>query len=192
MKPIMVIAVLVLMVASLFVAGCTTEVPVEVKVGPANNQASNVSTAYPMSGRSPLVQAVVEYYRNIEYMGGRYDPFNVTWINNTAAKTTGIVTSGEGYSKTVRTVNMTFIHFPTIAAASAYFDSLRPRYLEKSSGINGVPYDKITGTLPTVTKEVRTVYEPIYHQSRLTQQDALITITEDTTVYVNPRPSNQA
>jgi hypothetical protein len=193
LKPITVVAVLLLVVGSLSVAGCTTDVPVEVKVGPANqatNQAGYVSTTYPASGRSQLVQGCVEYYRHIEYIGGHYDPYNVTWINNTAANTVGTVKNGEGYMKSVRTVNMTFIHFPTVAAASAYFDSLRPLYLEKSTYISGVPYDKITGTLPTVTKEVKNTNN--HNTNTLTQQDALITKTVDTTVYVNPAPSNQA
>jgi hypothetical protein len=58
-KPKAAIIVLSLLVSSIIVAGCTTEVPLEVKVetGP-QNQATDVSPVYPTTGRSKLVEAL--------------------------------------------------------------------------------------------------------------------------------------
>ena len=189
-KPIAAIIVLLLVIASLAFAGCTTKVPIETAVEIGGGEGPrNISPAYPTSGHSQLVQGSIDYYRDQRWP---FDTYTVKWINDTQAQTSGIEKSGEGTSFNIMTVNTTYTHFPTVEAASAYFDSLRSQYPKKSDSISeGVKYYEITGKLATVTKELKTEWIGDHFPSYLTQQDALITQRSFTFEYPN-KPTNQA
>jgi hypothetical protein len=165
LKPITAIIVLLLVVASLLVAGC---IQTEVTLSPAN-QANNVSTAYPTAGKSELLQAIVA--ENSDVPNSTF-----TWINNTAVKHHYTFTAYGG--EFLYTKDITFIHFPTVNAASAYFDSKRPQYSEKSlSADYGSTYHLATHQDATVIKSVWDL-KSISHSDdvtyRLEQFDALI------------------
>ena len=122
--------------------GCTTN---------TGNQASEVSTAYPTAGKSELLQGIVA--EENESVGSRWDGYKVTWINNTAVNIQGKTTSYGG--SLIQTHNYTYMHFPTVNSASAYFDSKRPQYTEKSSSANhGSLYSLVTDHDATVIKSV--------------------------------------
>jgi hypothetical protein len=165
LKPITTIIVLFLLVASLLVAGC---IQTEVTLSPAN-QASNVSTAYPTAGKSELLQAIVA--RNSDNANMTF-----TWINDTAVKEHYTYSAFGGAFQ--YTKDITFIHFPTVNAASAFFDSKRPQYSEKSlSADYGSTYYLASHQDAKVIKSVwdlKTIsrYDDVTY--RLEQLDALI------------------
>ena len=148
------------------------------------NQASELSnaysTAYPTAGKSELLQRIVAYENDTTYhYPARLRTF--TWINNTTVKEHYNYTGFGGeiqYSE-----DMTFIHFPTVSAASAYFDSNRPQYSQKSSSADyGTIYHSATGQDATVIKSVwdlKSIRSDSV-QSRLEQFDVLI--IKDTTL----------
>jgi hypothetical protein len=152
--------------------GCVTTAPANITIESAN-QASPVSTAYPKAGKSELLQAIVAYEN--ESVWSRWDEHKITWINNTAFKLEG-KTTGYGGSL-ITTTKATFIHFPTIAAASAYFDSLRPQYPQKPSSTSCSLYSLVTGHDATVIRQVDR-YGTVGSDdvtSSLTQCDVLVT-----------------
>jgi predicted AlkP superfamily pyrophosphatase or phosphodiesterase len=146
LKPITVIAVLLLVVATLLVAGC---IQTKVTLSPAN-QANNVSTAYPTAGKSELLQGIAAYKNDNK--GNSWTDYKVTWINNTALTI--------HYSFTVaasrHTNDYKYIHFPTIDAATAYFNSHRLEYTYKPESADSASlYALVTGDQnPSVVKEV--------------------------------------
>jgi hypothetical protein len=178
LKPITAIVVLSLVVASLLVSGCVQK---EISLAPANK------SAYPTSGRSLLVEAITKYDRDQRW----FDTYNVKWINNTTAQATGKENIGDN----IMTSTTTYTHFPTVEAASAYFDLLRSQYPEKREGISFsdvASYYDVTGKFPTVTKQLHNDHYVNDDYSRtLTQQDALITQRAVTFYYPNV-PTNQA
>jgi hypothetical protein len=174
LKPITAIIVLFLVVASLSFAGC---VQTEVTLSPAN-QASDVSTAYPTAGKSELLQGMAAHY---DESAAHYEDYKVTWINNTA------LTIHEKSSSvdSVYTYDYKFIHFPTIDAATAYFDSHRLEYNHKPSYIDHASlYSLVTGAQnASVVKEVTRYGTPTdYH---LEQFNSLIIETSSRADHIN-------
>jgi hypothetical protein len=143
------------------------------------NQASEVSTAYPTAGkRSELLQAFAADYNE---SGSNYQDFRITWINDTALTIHEKKTSVDA----VITWDYKFIHFPTIDAATAYFDSHRFEYNNKPSYIDHASlYSLVTGAQNvSVVKEVTLYSTPTdYH---LEQFDSLIIETASQYVTIN-------
>jgi hypothetical protein len=176
LKPITAIIVLLILVASLAVAGCTIEPKVEVG-SPQYEKVGYVSTDYPTSGRSQLVAACVkDQKRQAETLNRT---FSEVWYNNTKAAVTVIGKSSAGNDVTF---SYTYIHFPTVKAASAYFDSQRGIYEYRPDEINGpVYYYSLTGHNPTVYKQLRDMSREL---AEITQYDALV--VESNTVFQTP------
>jgi hypothetical protein len=169
--------VALIVVASLFVAGCTAELKPTVE-----NQAGDVSTAYPKAGdRSELLRSIVALENRT--VGDRWEGYKVTWINNTAVNVHGKTTGSAGAS--IYTFDNTYIQFPTVNAASAYFDAKRPEYTYKSLS----PYYASTYSLATNQKNA-TVIKAVWHDGsdttyRLEQYDALIIETTSLAQSIN-------
>jgi hypothetical protein len=175
LKPITAIAVLSLVVASLLAAGC---VQTEVTLSPAN-QASNVSTAYPTAGkRSELLQAIAAHYNE---SGSRYEDYKVTWVNDT----TLTIHEKKTNVGAVLTWDYKFMQFPSIDAATAYFDSHRPEYTYKpSSADHASLYSIVTGYKnASVVKQVTRYGTPTDYD--LEQFDSLIIETAYQYVSIN-------
>jgi hypothetical protein len=138
------------------------------------NQASNVSTAYPTAGKSQLLRAIVADEN--KSIGSSLDGYKVTWINNSAVKIEGTKTVNN--FSLVQTFNYTFTHFPTVNAASAYFDSQRPQYRQKSGSADFLSlYSLVTDQNATVIKSAwdlksSSLWDDVTY--RLEQFDALI------------------
>ena len=155
-KPITPIIVLFLVVACLLVSGCTTNTTnqttsatpsVTPSVHSDKNQANEVSTAYPTAGKSELLQGIVAY-DNSTVGNGFWNNYKVTWINNTAVRIEG--------TYEISTYNFLYLHFPTVTAASAYFDSKRPDYPVKSAAVaSNLLYHHVIDQNATVMKSVQ-------------------------------------
>jgi hypothetical protein len=163
-KQVAVVIVLVL-IASLLVCGCMTST--------TSNTASPTAagTAYPAVGtRSALLSAIVA--QEDAGNGNRYanDKYTMTWLNDTAiAMHEQASFSGTG----TETYDATFIHFPTVDAASAYFNNARLGYTTKSvSEADAYLYAQATGGNATVVKGVWRFDNSTRYQ--LEQFDALI------------------
>jgi hypothetical protein len=140
LKSITAITVLLLLVASLSVAGCTS-----------SSSSSTVSTDYPTSGRSKLIDGAIEQVRPSDSSSGNYktQAFTVNWISNTQAKVHIETVNTKSFDVTKK--DLTFTHFPSTDAATNYYSGIR------SSGVwNGnwqygpIDYYRLTGKVPTV------------------------------------------
>jgi hypothetical protein len=172
LKPITAIVVLVL-VDSL-VAGCTVNTTLF-----GNNQTSSISTAYPAAGRSELLQGIETSY-NESAANHQYDDYNVTWMDNTTI-TIHMKISSE---TKVTTWDYKFTHFPTIEAATAYFDSHQLEYPSKPDIIDHASlYAHVTGVKnASVSKEVTRPGDTAYH---LEQIDSLIIESSSRTYFID-------
>lgn len=77
----------------------------------------------------------------------------MTWLNNTEVNIYG---KSNG-SYVIYTENYTFIHFPTVTAATAYFDSNRPAYnFTKPAQVpdTGLYLNAVGNQHPTILKAV--------------------------------------
>jgi hypothetical protein len=119
---------------------------------------------FPKSGHSALIEACIDADRSRK----KWATFNVTWSNDTSAHIIGTANVGDSIVKT----DTVYTHLPTIEAASAYFDQLKPRYpaLPKAITQQAAPYD-VTRHEPSVIKGLKSTDNSRY----LTQQDVLIT-----------------
>jgi len=155
LKPIAAIAVLLLVAASLLVAGCTTS---------SDSKSGTISTDYPTSGRSELVEGAIEYQRNSLPSSTQ---FTVEWKNNTWAVATEERQDGSTFVTGYR-------HYPSVDKASAWFDDLI-RYVYAKETSASTLYHDITGKWPTVSRARAEADEP---QTTLQQYDALIVQTQ--------------
>lgn len=187
MKSITAIAVLSLVVASLLVAGCTTTNTTNQT--PSNqavpSQAGKIEE-YPKTGHSPLIQASID--KDESRLKSLYNStFDVTWTNNTSAHYRATWTANNIFM----TMDVTYTQFPTVQAASAYFDSLSSQYPTKPSGVmggvGGAQYSTVTGHEPIVVKQlINEINNPPHYIVRyLTQEDALISQRSDDGVGIN-------
>lgn len=141
LKPIAAITVLLLVVASLSVAGCSVA------------SDSKASTDYPTSGRSKLIEGAVEQMRSQSSSSDDYNSktqaFTVNWISNTQAKTHKEVLETDTFR--VRVTEYTFTHFPSTNDATTYYTS-HAHYGYGSGSFSQWPFDyyKLTGKAPTV------------------------------------------
>jgi hypothetical protein len=119
----------------------------------------SVSTDYPASGRSKLVEAAVEYRRddfNTKYLDTKSESFDVNWISNTT-----------------HLKDFTITHFPSTAEATTYLTNNAAKYGTsiQSSFDPVIDYYKITGKTPTVY----TMYTKDYFSlTSISQFDSLI------------------
>jgi hypothetical protein len=157
-------AIVLVMIASLLVCGCTT-----------SNTASPTAagTAYPAAGtRSALLGAIIAQVDAGN--GNRYanDEYTMTWLNDTAIAMHEQASFSGAESETY---NATFIQFPTVTAASVYFNSKEPGYTQKAvSDSDAYLYALAAGGNATVIKGVRTVSVDGSTINQLEQFDALI------------------
>lgn len=146
-KLITAIIVLLLLVASLSVAGCTS-----------SSSSSIVSTDYPTSGRSKLVEAAVEQIRkDVEGATSsdyKLQSFTVNWTSDTRAETQELRLDTKTFDVYEYTIDIT--HFPTTDAATAYYKS-HEYFTFKGTGWSSPPIDyyKLTGKAPKVYNEAR-------------------------------------
>ena len=124
-----------------------------------NNQASNVNET---SGHA-LVQALVDEDANIS----SYRPLiSVKWLNDTTAHLHFV----RNDTSDIMTTDITYSAFPSIAAASAYFDTLKNQYPVKPQSGHEIYLDLVTGQTPTVYKALTTTDGNHY----LTQEDTVV------------------
>jgi len=172
LKPITSIIVLLLLVASLSVAGCTIS--------------SNTPTTTPTTANSPdpLVQKIIDNEKGLSTLLGPVT--SIVWSNDTTAT----ITYTNATNKTETQVwNITIAAFPTIDAASSYFDSLSGYYPQKVPLDNLTPmfnFKLATGHDPTT---IRQANNELYGMS-ITQEDnivctVLVQFPENTTVSPN-------
>ena len=142
LKPITAIIVLLLLVASLSVTVCSTS---------SNSKSSTVSTDYPTSGRSKLIEGAIEQVRPSDSSSSDYktQAFTVNWISNTQDSVHIETVNTKSFD--VNAKDLTFTHFPSTDAATTYFEG------NKSYGVwNGnweggpIDYYALTGKVPTV------------------------------------------
>lgn len=154
-------AIVVFILVTSLVAGCATLF--------GNNQASNVSTAYPTAWRSELLQGIEASY-NESATNHHYNDYEVTWMGNTTIIVHMKITS----DAEVTMWDYKFTHFLTIEAATAYFDSHKVLYTNKSDTVDHASlYAHVTGVkYPSALQEVTIpAGNTTYH---LEQIDALI------------------
>jgi hypothetical protein len=156
LKPIAAILVLLLLVASLCVAGCTTS---------SDSKSGTVSTDYPTSGRSELIGAAIEHQRNSLPSSTE---FTVEWKNNTWAVTTEQRADGSTYVTG-------YEHWRSVDEASAIFDPEIGLFFLKETSASPTWYHEITGKWPTVSKALADIDEP---KTGVQQYDALIVRTQ--------------
>jgi hypothetical protein len=134
----------------------------------------SVSTDYPASGRSKLVEAAVEYRRddfNTKYLDTKSESFDVNWISNTTAQIHEVTKNTEEY--TTHLEDFTITHFPSTAEATTYLTNNAAKYgtSMQSSFDPVIDYYKITGKTPTVY----TMYTKDYFSlTSISQFDSLI------------------
>ena len=144
LKPIAVITVLLLVVASLLVSGCTTSTTSN------TNQTPSASTAtHDASLESYLAGAKNETYANKNWNVKAYE---VTWTNSTSAREE-LTTLNKTTNRTVNGV-FTDIIFPTTQDATQYLNGMnKTAYsLGSTQYSSGGAYQKTTGHAPTVYK----------------------------------------
>ncbi|MGA2885027.1 MAG: hypothetical protein ABSE80_07730 [Halobacteriota archaeon] len=141
MKSITAIVVLSLVIACLSVAGCTS-----------SSSSSTVSTDYPTSGHSKLIEGAIEQVRPSDSPSSdsKTQAFTVTWINDTQAKVHIEILDTESFDVSVK--NYTFTHFPSTDAATTYFEESNRSYGVWNGNWKGGPIDyyTLTGKVPTV------------------------------------------
>jgi hypothetical protein len=142
--------IVVVIIASLSVAGCSTN---------NTNQSGTVSTDFPTSGRSQLIEAAIEHQRNSLPSSTQ---FTVEWKNNTWAITTEDRQDGS-------TLVTAYTHWPSVDEAGAWFDWYRGAVGGEDTNAP-TWYHDITGKSPTISKALADVTEP---QTGLQQYDAL-------------------
>jgi len=134
----------------------------------------SVSTDYPATGRSKLVEAAVEYRRddfNTKHLDTKSESFDVNWISNTTAQIHEVTKSTEDY--TTHLEDFTITHFPSTAEATTYLTNNAAKYGTsiQSSFDPVIDYYKITGKTPTVY----TMYTKDYFSlTSISQFDSLI------------------
>ena len=153
------------LVAAILVAGCT----------------STVSTDYPSSGRSKLVEGAVGYLRdvyNTGYSNTKQKSFDVNWISNTQVKIHEESVSTQNYATIKK--DYTITHFPSTAEASTYLGKSGLTYDASSSSLTTpiIDYYKITGKTPSFYKVFQT---NLAGMKSISQFDSLI-VEEESTV----------
>jgi hypothetical protein len=129
-------------------------------VSTPSNQAGGVSET---SGHA-LAQALV----NEDAQVSSYSPLiSVTWPNDTTAHEHFV----RNDVSDIMTTDITYSAFPSVTAASAYFDSLRSQYpIKPEATPHDINLKLVTGQTPTVYKALTTTDMNLY----LTQEDTVV------------------
>jgi len=138
LKPITAIIVVSLFVASLSVTGCTST-------------SSTVSTDYPTSGRSKLIEGAIEQVRPSDSSSGDWktQDVNVMWMGDTEATVYIKDVNTKSFDVLIR--EFTFTHWPSTDAATEYFYKKKDYDFSTSWGVSPpIDYYKLTGKVPTV------------------------------------------
>ena len=147
LKPIAVITILLLVVVSLFAAGCTTNTTSNTNQTPS---ASESSTA----AHNATLENYLATYKNGTYSDKNttVKAYEVTWINSTSARVEQTVLN-KTRNVTVNVVT-TVIIFPTTQAATNYLNAInKTNYsLASTQYPSGGAYQIATGHAPTVYK----------------------------------------
>jgi len=135
-------------------------------------------TSYPQAGQhSRLVEAFAAQ-DNLNPSTLSDYARNVQWLNDTTAQVTITYTVETTHYTGVNT----YVQFPTIDAATAYFYSLQSQYPQKDPGMTYLPpYDDITGHNPTVARGLEAADATHY----LYQTDNVVTQLADSWYTVN-------
>jgi hypothetical protein len=138
-----------------------------------NNQASDI-TKYPTTGHSALLSGIADQDKNSR----NWESFDVTWYNNTAVRDHGTVRSTD----LIMTEDSLYSQFPSVEAASNYFDSMRSQYPVKPQYATQQIYSElVTGKPATVFKAT----EGADGNSYLIQEDAVVCQRTFTDVNIN-------
>jgi len=168
LKSITAITVLLLVITSMSVCGCTT-----LPGFSGSSSGGSVSTDYPTSGRSKLVEGVVENLRstyNTGYQNEKQKSFDVNWVSDVWAQVHEERIDTQNY-KTYKE-DYKIIHYPSTDAATTYFNNNAEKYgTSQSYGDAVIDYYKITGKTPTVYNKFA---EYSFSTDSISQFDSLI------------------
>jgi len=171
LKPITAITVLLLVVASLSVAGCTS------------NTTSNTNQTPSATSSTTTHDAFLEKYitadKNDTSNYGNLTSWKVTWINGTSARVEWMTVNKTENQTRTSTVTETYILFPTTEDATNYLNAMnKTGYNFTTSNYSyNPPYKTVTGSDPVVFK-LYTRAEQLQNMSMsfyyIRQQDRLI------------------
>jgi hypothetical protein len=168
-KPLTAIAVLLLVVASLLVAGCTTSTTTN------TNQTPSATTS--TATHDALLEKYIAADKNDSSSVGNVTVWEVTWTNGTSAHVDFII---KAQTATV-TGNETFIAFPTTQDATQYLNAMNKTGYNLTSAEfsgSGGPYQNSTGHAPQVYKYYSMSEGQTLHGIR--QEDNIITVSKGT------------
>jgi hypothetical protein len=108
-----------------------------------------VSTDYPTSGHSKLIEGAIEQVRPSDSGNDKTQAFNVNWVSDTQAKVHIETVDTKTFDVYVK--DLTFTHFSSTDAATTYYGSLNNRGVWNGEwSLPPVDYYKLTGKVPTV------------------------------------------
>jgi hypothetical protein len=146
LKPIAAITVLLLVVASLLVAGCTTSTTSNTNQSPS----ATTSTATHDAFLENYITADKNYTSNY----GNLTSWKITWINSTSARVEWIAVNKTENQTMSSTITDTYILFPTTQDATKYLNAMNKTgyNLTTSNYSYNPPYKTVTGSDPAVFK----------------------------------------
>jgi hypothetical protein len=176
-KPITAIVVLLLVVASLLVSGCTTQTD-----NTATNQTPITTTS--TATHDAFLEKYLAAYKNTSYANKNTSikAWEVTWINSTSARLEWTVFG----NSTNGTYNYqeTYLVFPTTQDATNYLNATKKTAYSLVNTIypSGGAYRNLTGNAPQIYKLYQwnegnpiNISEYMYHQ--ISQLDNIVIVT---------------
>ena len=147
LKPITAILVLVLVVASLLVSGCTTS---------TTNQTPTPST----TTHDALLEKFLAAYKDIEYSNTsqQVNAWELDWINSTSVRLQfAELTKPSNYTNETTAYDATFTVFPTSQDATNYVNAMNTTAYSLYSTVytdsdSGLAYQNVTGHAPQIFK----------------------------------------
>jgi outer membrane biogenesis lipoprotein LolB len=152
-KSITTIVVLLLLVASLSVTGCTTSTTSNTNQTPSATPTPSATTST-ATNQSFLEKYLAEFKNAYSEMTNvNVKAWEITWVNNTSARLEWTI-----HNKTVNEIYNyvgTFIVFPTSQEATNYLNAMnKTAYsLASTQYPSGGAYQKVTGHAPEIYKE---------------------------------------
>jgi hypothetical protein len=149
LKPITAIAVLLFVVASLSVAGCTSNTTGN------TNQTTSTSATTSAATHDAFLEKYLAAYKNSSFSDKNlnFTVWEVTWINSTSAQVQETSTN-ETTNATWSYVHTALV-FPTTQDATNYLDAMNKTAYSLSSTVypsSGGAYRNVTGHAPTIYK----------------------------------------
>jgi hypothetical protein len=153
LKPITAMIVLLLVVASLLVAGCTTSTTSN------TNQTPTPSTAT----HDAFLEKYLAAYKDTQYSNKsrQIKAYELEWINGTSARLQNtFFVQVSNYSNTTSAHDITFTVFPTSQDATNYLNAMNKTAYSLQSTIytdspGGLAYKNVTGNAPQIFKSYR-------------------------------------